>query len=122
MSVISALLAVITSFVYGTIVANPKYLVTFLTYFVPSILAIIAMMNEKNIMLFIAKTLKSFRRQCRRHTIKSERNLYHSIKQIGQTGNLYSLLRVMALPPLTKLMMYLHENEVTNKIKIVSIL
>ena len=120
MSVIIALLAVITA-LYGTIVANPKYLVTFLTYFVPSILAIIAMMNRKDIMLFIAKTLKSLEGKYRRHTIKSERNLYHSIKQITKQQFVF-FTKGDDIATLNKVMMYLHENEVTNKIKIVSIL
>lgn len=120
MSVIIALLAVITA-LYGTIVANPKYLVTFLTYFVPSILAIIAMMNRKDIMLFVAKTLKSLEGKYRRHTIKSERNLYHSIKQITKQQFVF-FTKGDDIATLNKVMMYLHENEVTNKIKIVSIL
>ena len=120
MSVIIALLAVITA-LYGTIVANPKYLVTFLTYFVPSILAIIAMMNRKDIMLFIAKTLKSLEGKYRRHTIKSERNLYHSIKQITKQQFVF-FTKGDDIATLNKVMMYLHENEVTNKIKIVSTL
>lgn len=120
MSVIIALLAVITA-LYGTIVANPKYLVTFLTYFVPSILAIIAMMNRKDIMLFVAKTLKSLEGKYRKHTIKSERNLYHSIKQITKQQFVF-FTKGDDIATLNKVMMYLHENEVTNKIKIVSIL
>lgn len=120
MSVIIALLAVIIA-LYGTIVANPKYLVTFLTYFVPSILAITAMMNRKDIMLFTAKTLKSLESKYRRHTIKSERNLYHSIKQITKQQFVF-FTKGDDIATLNKVMMYLHENEVTNKIKIVSIL
>lgn len=120
MSVIIALLAVIIA-LYGTIVANPKYLVTFLTYFVPSILAITAMMNRKDIMLFTAKTLKSLESKYRRHTIKSERNLYHSIKQITKQQFVF-FSKGDDIATLNKVMMYLHENEVTNKIKIVSVL
>lgn len=120
LSVIIALLAVVIA-LYGTIVANPPYLVTFLSYFVPSILAIIAMMNRKDILLFIAKTLKSLEGKYRKHTIKGERSLYQTITKMTKQQFVF-FSKGDDIATLNKVMMYLHENEVTNKIKIVSIL
>ncbi len=68
--------------IYGTIISNPKYLVTFLSYFVPSILIISAMLARKDIMVFVAKLLRSVQGKYRKHTVLSERSLYHSIKEL----------------------------------------
>lgn len=119
-SVIIALFAVIVA-LYGTIVANPPYLVTFLSYFVPSIVIIVATMERKDIMVFIAKILKSLEGKYRRHTIKSERSLYNSIKNMTKQQFVF-FSKGDDIATLNKVMMYLHENEVTDKIKIVSIL
>lgn len=118
-SVVIALVAVIIA-LYGTMVANPSYLVTFLTYFIPSILIIFAMIARKDIMIFIAKILKSIEGKYRRHTIKSERSLYHSIKKLTKQQFVF-FSKGDDISTLNKVMMYLYENEVTNKIKIVSI-
>lgn len=119
-SVLLALIATIIA-IYGTISLNPEYLVTFLTYFFPSIAFIFAMLARKDIMLFLAKTLKSVQSKYRRHTIASERNLYKSIKKLTQQKFVF-FSKGDDISTLNKVMMYLHENEVTNKIYIVSIL
>ena len=119
-SVLVALFAVVLA-IYGTIKANPKYLLTFLTYFVPSILVIFAMLVRKDIMIFVAKMLKSVQGKYRRHTVKSERSLYNSIKKILKQEFVF-FSKGDDIATLNKVMMYLSENEVTNKIKIVSVL
>lgn len=119
-SVLVALIAVIIA-LYGTIKANPEYLLTFLTYFVPSILAVTAMLARKDIMIFVAKMLKSVQGKYRKATVKSERSLYNSIKKILKQEFVF-FSKGDDIATLNKVMMYLTENEVTNKIKIVSVL
>ena len=119
-SVLIALIAVVIA-IYGTVVSNPKYLVTFLTYFVPSILIISAMLARKDIMVFIAKLLRSVQGKYRKHTVLSERSLYNSIKELTKQQFVF-FSKGDDIASLNKVMMYLHENETTNKIKIVSLL
>lgn len=118
LSVVVALLAVVVA-LYGTVLLNPKYLITFLTYFIPSILIISAMLVRKDIMLFIAKMLSQTK--YRRHVIKGERTLYNSINQLTKQKFVF-FTKGDDISVLNKVMMYLSENEVTNKIYIVSVL
>lgn len=119
-SVFVALVAVIVA-LYGTVKSNPEYLLTFLTYFVPSMLAIIVMLSRKDMMIFLAKMLNSVQKKYKKHTIKSERTLYNSIKEMTRQQFVF-FSKGDDISTLNKVMMYLSENEVTNKIKIVSIL
>lgn len=119
LSVLVALIAVIVA-LYGTVILNPKYLITFLTYFIPSILIISAMLVRKDIMLFIVNLLKS-QSKYRRHFIKGERTLYNSVKQLTKQKFVF-FTKGDDIATLNKVMMYLSENEVTDTIYIVSIL
>lgn len=118
LSVIVALIAVVIA-LYGTVILNPKYLITFLTYFIPSILIISAMLVRKDIMLFLAKILSQTK--YRRHVIKGERSLYNSINELTKQRFVF-FSKGDDISVLNKVMMYLSENEATRKILIVSIL
>lgn len=119
-SVFVALIAVVIA-LYGTVKSNPEYLLTFLTYFFPSIIAIMVLLARKDIMIFIAKMLNSVQKKYKKHTIKSERSLYNTIKKFTKQQFVF-FSKGDDISTLNKVMMYLSENEVTNKIKIVSIL
>lgn len=119
-SVLIALIAVIIA-IYGNIKTKPEYLLTFLTYFLPSVLIVSAMLARKDIMFFIVKTFKSINRDYRKHTIKSERSLNSSIKRLTEQQFVF-FSKGDDISTLNKVMMYLNENEVTNRIKIVSVL
>jgi amino acid transporter len=119
-SVLVALIAVIVA-IYGNIKTNPAYLLTFLTYFFPSILIVTAMLGRKDIMFFIAKILKSTKRSYRKHIIKGERSLNMSINRLTEQQFVF-FSKGDDISTLNKVMMYLNENEVTNRIKIVSVL
>lgn len=120
MSVLIALIAVVVA-LYGTIILNPKYLVTFLTYFIPSILIITAMLMRKDIMIFMAKIMKSQNKKYRRHIIKGERGLYQSVQKLTKQKFVF-FTKGDDISTLNKVMMYLSENEVTDMIYIVSVL
>ncbi len=119
-SVLIALIAVVVA-IYGNIKTKPEYLLTFLTYFLPSVLVVSAMLARKDIMFFIVKTFKSTNRNYRKHIIKSERSLNISIKRLTEQQFVF-FSKGDDISTLNKVMMYLNENEVTNRIKIVSVL
>ena len=119
-SVLIALIAVIIA-IYGNIKTKPEYLLTFLTYFLPSVLIVSAMLARKDIMFFIVKTFKSTNPNYRKHIIKSERSLNSSIKRLTEQQFVF-FSKGDDISTLNKVMMYLNENEVTNRIKIVSVL
>ena len=119
-TVFIALVAVLVA-LHGTIEANPEYLITFLDYFFPSILIVFAMLARKDIMLFLANVLRTFPIKYRKQLIKSERSLYNSIKDLTKQQFIF-FSKGDDISTLNKVMMYLHENEETNHIKIISIL
>ncbi|MCU0327985.1 MAG: APC family permease [Chitinophagales bacterium] len=119
-SVLLGLIAIIIA-LYGTIKANPSYLVTFLNYFIPSILVIMAMLARKDILMFLAKMLKSVNGKYRKHAIIQQRTLDKTIQNFLKQEFVF-FSKGDDISSLNKVMMYLHQNEVTNKIKIVSIL
>lgn len=119
-SVLVALIAVLIA-LHGTIDANPAYLITFLDYFIPSIVIVFAMLARKDIMLFLANVLKSVPEKYRRQLVKSERSLYKSVKNLTKQQFIF-FSKGDDIATLNKVMMYLHENEETNRIKIISVL
>ncbi|WP_144280917.1 APC family permease [Chryseobacterium echinoideorum] len=118
--VLIAFFAIIIA-LYGNVKANPQYLVTFLQYFVPSVLIILAMLMRKDIMHFIVNILESVSKGYKRYTVTRQRFLNRSLKKLYEQ-NFVFFSKGDDISTLNKVMMYLHENEVTNKMKIVTIL
>jgi len=118
-TVLIAFLAIIIA-LYGNVKANPKYLLTFLQYFIPSVILILAMQLRKDIMHFIVDTLESVSKSYRRYTIRRERSIHKSLKRLYEQ-NFVFFSKGDDISTLNKVMMYLHENEVTNRIKIVTV-
>ncbi|MBO6184124.1 MULTISPECIES: APC family permease [Chryseobacterium group] len=106
---------------YGNIMTKPQYLVTFLQYFIPSVLIILAMLLRKDIMHFIVNLLQSLSKNYKKYTLTRQRSLYRSLKKLYEQDFVF-FSKGDDIATLNKVMMYLHENEVTNKMKIVTVL
>lgn len=106
---------------YGNIMTKPQYLVTFLQYFIPSVLIILAMLLRKDILHFIVNLLQSLSKNYKKYTLTRQRSLYRSLKKLYDQDFVF-FSKGDDIATLNKVMMYLHENEVTNKMKIVTIL
>ncbi|WP_312175657.1 amino acid permease, partial [Chryseobacterium sp.] len=119
-AVIIALFAIIIA-LYGNIKTKPQYLVTFLQYFIPSVLIILAMLMRKDIMHFVVDMLESVSRGYKKYTVTRQRFLNRKLKKLYEQ-NFVFFSKGDDIATLNKVMMYLHENEVTNKMKIVTVL
>ena len=106
---------------YGNIMTKPQYLVTFLQYFIPSVLIILAMLLRKDILHFIVNLLQSLSKNYKKYTLTRQRSLYRSLKKLYEQDFVF-FSKGDDIAILNKVMMYLHENEVTNKMKIVTVL
>ncbi|SDQ97498.1 amino acid/polyamine/organocation transporter, APC superfamily [Chryseobacterium soldanellicola] len=106
---------------YGNIMTKPQYLVTFLQYFIPSVLIILAMLLRKDIMHFIVNLMQSLSKNYKKYTLTRQRSLYRSLKKLYEQDFVF-FSKGDDIATLNKVMMYLHENEVTNKMKIVTVL
>ncbi|WP_312902946.1 amino acid permease, partial [Chryseobacterium taichungense] len=106
---------------YGTVQTKPEYLVTFLQYFIPSVLIILGMLMRKDIMHFVINVLQSLSKGYKKYTVTRQRFLNRSLKKLYEQ-NFVFFSKGDDIATLNKVMMYLHENEVTNKMKIVTVL
>lgn len=118
--VIIALFAVALA-LYGNVEMNPQYLVVFLNYFIPTMLFIYAMLNRNHIMAFLLERLKSITDGLRRLTVTSQKNINNYINTLHEQAFVF-FSKADDIATLNKVMMYVEENEITRKIKIVTIL
>lgn len=119
-TVVIALLAVIAA-LYGNVKTTPSYLVTFLQYFIPSMLVIAIMLNRNTIMEIILNMLASFKDRVRRLSIISQRKVRQMHHELHSQEFVF-FSKGDDISTLNKVMMYVHENEITRKIKIVTVL
>ena len=120
LSVLIALVAIIIA-LYGNIKTNPKYLITFLLYFLPAILLVTAMLIRKDIMTFLVGTFGYMSKGMRKYAYKGHKSFVKSIKDLHSQDFVF-FSKGDDIATLNKVMMYLHENEVTDNIKIVTVL
>ena len=118
--VVLALFGVIIA-LYGNIKANPAYLVTFLQYFIPAMLIISAMLVRNDIMTVMVKTMESITKNFRKLAIISQKSLHRSMHRLRSQEFVF-FSKGDDIATINKVMIYISQNEVTNKVKIVTIL
>ena len=118
--VLLALLAVVAA-LYGNVKMQPQYLVVFLQYFVPSMLLIYAMLNRIHIMEFVLEILKSLTDSLRKITLVSRKKISYFINELHQQEFIF-FSKADDISTLNKVMIYVQENEITRKVKIVTVL
>lgn len=106
---------------YGNVKTNPAYLVTFLQYFVPSILIIYAMQNRNDLMDLLLSALRGLTKKMRALSVISQRKI-NQWKWVLHSQEFVFFSKGDDIATLNKVMMYVQENEITRKIKIVTVL
>lgn len=117
--VVIAMFAVIAA-LYGNVKMNPEYLVVFLQYFIPTILLIYAMLNRNHIMEFFLGILRSIS-EFRRASLVSRKKINRFIHILHEQEFIF-FSKGDDIATLNKVMIYVQENEITKKIKIVTVL
>ncbi len=118
--VLIALFAVCAA-LYGNVKMQPEYLVVFLQYFIPTILLIYAMLNRNHIMEFLLGIIGSFTDSLRKVSIVTRNKINRFINTLHQQEFIF-FSKGDDIATLNKVMIYVQENEITRKIKIVTIL
>lgn len=118
--VVLALLAVAIA-LFGNVKMNPEYLVIFLQYFIPAMLLIYAMLNRNHIMEFLLGILRNITDSLRRFSISSRRSINRYISKLHEQEFVF-FSKGDDIATLNKVMIYVQENEITRKIKIVTVL
>jgi hypothetical protein len=119
MGVLIAIGAVVAGLL-GNAIMNPSYLAVFLEYFIPSVLLVVVMLGRITILqacLFVVRSLLKY-------FIKGMTNISQSIRsKIDQINSqqIVFFTRGDNLANLNRAMLYVQQNEHTNRIKVVTV-
>jgi len=119
-TVFLALLAVVIA-LYGNIKLHPEYLVVFLQYFVPAILIIYALLNRLAIFELGLMVLRSASDNVRRIALISQLKLTRLVRKTSQQQFVF-FTKGDDIATLNRVMMYVLENELTSRLRIVTVL
>ena len=114
-----AILAILIA-IYGNIKMHPEYLVVFLQYFIPSITFILLLLNRKFVLQYLLVVIKSFIDSFRRHARMGELLLTKKLNKLTQQDFVY-FSKGDNISQLNKAILYVQENEITKKLKIVTV-
>jgi len=106
---------------YGNVKMKPEYLVVFLQYFIPTMLLIYAMLNRNHIMEFVLSVIGSISDSLRKVALVSRKKINHFVIKLNQQEFIF-FSKGDDIATLNKVMIYVQENEITKKIKIVTVL
>lgn len=118
-TVVVAILAVLIA-IYGNIKLHPDYLVVFLQYFIPSILIITVLLNRHLVLKFSLIVFKQFFDSINKQIRRSEILFMRKINQLSQQNFVY-FSKGDDISLLNKVLIYVQENEITSKLKIVTV-
>ena len=120
LSVTLAILAVVVA-LYGNIIMHPDYLIVFLQYFVPSIIVIILLLNRNEILKLLLVVVNGFFTTLKHAAAASRLQISRNIRKLTEQEFVY-FTKGDDISILNKVMIYVQENEITKKIKIVTLL
>ena len=106
--------------IYGNIKMHPEYLVVFLQYFIPAITFILLLLNRKFVLQYLLVVIKSFIDSFRKHARIGELILTKKLNKLTQQDFVY-FSKGDNISQLNKAILYVQENEITKKLKIVTI-
>jgi len=118
--VVVALAAIVIA-LYGNVKMKPEYLVVFLQYFIPTMMLIYAMLNRNHIMEFILSILWNITDTLRKISVVSRKKINRVIYNLHEQEFIF-FSKGDDIATLNKVMIYVQENEITKKIKIVTVL
>lgn len=120
LTVFLALVCVVVA-LYGNIKMHPEYLVVFLQYFAPAMLLIYAALKRTILMNFALMVLTSVSDSIRKVAEESHSLIKDRVERLHNQEFVF-FTKGHDLAMLNRVMIYVQENEVTNKLKIVSLI
>lgn len=106
---------------YGNIVLHTVYLIVFLKYFVPFIIIIFLLLNRNIILKYMLVVVNNFFTSLKRVAALSRLHINKSLKDLTEQEFVY-FTKGDNISILNKVMIYVQENEITKKLKIVSVI
>lgn len=105
---------------YGNIKMHPKYLVVFLQYFVPSIVIIYLFLRRNELLQYLVIVANSFFDSVQRISLISRFHLKKAIRRLSGQEFVY-FTKGDDISILNKVMIYVQHNEITRRLKIVTV-
>ncbi|MDQ6814665.1 MAG: APC family permease [Bacteroidota bacterium] len=106
---------------YNNVKLHPDFLIVFLQYFIPSILIIYLLLSRKHILQYLLIVVNSFFDTLRRWAAISRLTITKYIRKLSEQQFIY-FTKGDNIAVLNKVMIYVQENEITTKLKIVTVL
>jgi amino acid transporter len=106
---------------YGNIKLHPDYLVVFLQYFIPAILIIYLFLKRKAVIKYLLLYVNKIFDKIRRASVFSRFHLTKQMKKLNQQAFVF-FTKGDDIATLNKVILYVRENEITQKLKIVTVL
>jgi amino acid transporter len=115
-----AILAVMIA-LYGNVTLHADYLIVFLQYFLPSIILISLLLNRNQLLQYMLVFVDSLFTSVKRMAALSKLHLTRALKRLTEQEFIY-FTKGDDISILNKVMIYVQENEITKKLKIVTVL
>jgi len=106
---------------YGNVKVHPEYLVVFLQYFIPSILIIYLFLKRKAVIHYLLLYVNQIFDKIQRLSVFSRFHLTKEMRKLNKQPFVY-FTKGDNIATLNKVIIYVKENEITQKLKIVTVL
>jgi amino acid transporter len=106
---------------YGNVKMHPEYLVVFLQYFIPAILIIYAFLKRKVVIHYLLIYANSIFDKIQKASVFSRFHLTKEMRKLNRQPFVY-FTKGDNIAILNKVIQYVQENEITQKLKIVTVL
>ncbi|SKA32667.1 Amino acid transporter [Chitinophaga eiseniae] len=122
-TVISVVIAVfaVAAALYGNIVTHAAYLIVFLQYFLPTVAIVFLLLSRNEIMKYMLVVINSASSHLKGFAAVSKLHISRNLKRLTEQEFVY-FTKGDDISILNKVMMYVEENEITKKLKIVTVL
>jgi amino acid transporter len=106
---------------YGNVKLHPEYLVVFLQYFIPAILIIYIFLKRKVVIHYLLLYVNSIFDKIQKISVFSRLHLTHAMRKLNRQPFVY-FTKGDNISVLNKVIQYVQDNEITQKLKIVTVL
>ena len=106
--------------IYGNITLHPDYLVVFLQYFIPAVVIVLLLLNRQFVLQYLLVVIRSFLETFERSMRISEVVVARKLHKLHSQQFVY-FSKADDISLLNKAIMYVEANEITRKLKIVTV-
>lgn len=119
--VVAIAICAVLAALYLNVKLHPEYLIVFLQYFIPSIVILYLLLNRKQILQYLLIIVTSFFDTIKRWAVISRLHITKYIRKLSDQEFVY-FTKGDDISVLNKVLIYVQENEITTRLKIVTVL